>query len=154
MNEEKIFFLKNPNFSTNIFIEIHFKEGVFETTFFDWNNSLLIRFLPNNKSNKELERTIVELGRKGLTEEAIAVYESIPKPTVRLMNSAMDACARARPTQLQKCFDILQKAPPSITPNVFTFGALMSACARARRGDKARHLLKFMQVSLIIIFCF
>lgn len=95
-------------------------------------------------SNKELERKIVELGRKGLTDEALAVYSSVEKPTVRLMNSAIDACARARPTRLDRAFQILEESN-NLVPNVFTFGALMSACARARRGDKARALLKSMQ---------
>ena len=84
-----------------------------------------------------------------MTGEALAIYHAVDKPTVRLMNSAMDACARARPTRLDQAFAILEQATPRITPNVFTFGALMSACARARRGDKARALLKSMQVSML-----
>ena len=106
----------------------------------------------NRKSNyredpKTLERKIVELGRRGFTDEALAIYYAIPQPTIRLMNSAIDACARARPTRLEEAFKILKASPSSsIQPNVFTFGALMSACARARRGDRARALLKSMEV--------
>jgi len=116
------------------------------------------------KTTKTLERSIVELGRKGLTDEALKLYYDClddekdileqpctPKPTVRLMNGAIDACARAKPPRLQEAFDILYNAPSTIQPNVFTFGALMSACARARRGDKAKALLKTMQVGCFII---
>lgn len=88
---------------------------------------------------------MVELGRRGLTDEALAIYYDTPKPTIRLMNGAIDACARARPTRLEEAFKILKNAPDNIEPNVFTFGALMSACTRARRGDRARTLLKSMQ---------
>jgi pentatricopeptide repeat protein len=84
------------------------------------------------------------------------------------MNSAIDACARARPTRLKEAFDILEHQTTKnadsnkdsssnsnnnngIRPNVFTFGALMSACARARKGDRARNLLKTMQVRTKLI---
>ena len=97
---------------------------------------------------RELERRIVALGRRGFTDEALHIYYSTSQPTVRLMNSAIDACARARPARLEKAFLILEEAGPTLQPNVFTFGALMSACARAKRGDKATTLLKSMQVCL------
>ncbi|CAB9499881.1 Pentatricopeptide repeat-containing protein [Seminavis robusta] len=100
----------------------------------------------DDKNNKRLvEQSIVQLGRKGLTDEALAVYYEQPAPTLRIMNGAIDACARARPTRLDKAFQILQEQETRLRPNVFTFGALMSACARARKGDKARALLKSMQ---------
>jgi pentatricopeptide repeat protein len=97
---------------------------------------------------RELEQRIVSLGRKGFTDEALNIYDGVSQPTVRLMNSAIDACARARPTRLDKAFHILEEAETSLQPNVFTFGALMSACARAKRGNKAIALLKSMQVCI------
>jgi pentatricopeptide repeat protein len=115
----------------------------------------------NSKQLKQLERQIVQLGRQGYTDQALAVYHKIPREsrTVRLMNGAIDACARARPTRLQQAFELFEQetTEPSseecgaIVPNVFTFGALMSACARARRGDRARELLKTMQVRIVVI---
>jgi len=120
---------------------------------------------PRTQENA-LERTIVGLGRKGKTDEALAIYAEIPKPALRHLNGVIDACARARPPRLQQAFDIFHaetqtwtrqetekdKEPqrsPKLQPNVFTFGALMSACARARRGDRARALLKTMQVCTV-----
>lgn len=93
------------------------------------------------------ERNIVTLGRRGKTDEAIAVYKSIERPTVRQMNGAIDACARARPPRLDEAFQLFEDgiAHKSITPNVFTFGALMSACSRARRADRAIQVLREMQ---------
>ena len=109
----------------------------------------------NDQNQRKLVRSIVDLGRKGLTDEALSIYYDIPQPTVRIMNSAIDACAIARPTRLGEAFDILEFSQNSsggvaIKPNVFTFGALMSACARARRGDRALTLLKSMQVRMIV----
>ena len=47
------------------------------------------------------ERKIVKLGRIGKTDEALALYEeeiNSNLPTTKLMNLAIDACARARGT--------------------------------------------------------
>ncbi|EJK68427.1 hypothetical protein THAOC_10394, partial [Thalassiosira oceanica] len=87
------------------------------------------------------------------------------RPTTRLMNSAIDACARARPARQDTAFAILDHAtskyadggPPgeslerdangntrrrerkkggALSPNVYTFGSLLASCAR--NGDVAR----------------
>ena len=103
---------------------------------------------------RKLERTIVQLGRSGKTDDAIETYLSIPKtPTVRVMNAAIDACARARPTRVQQAFDILQDGVQNkrIKPNVFTFGPLMSACSRAGDADRAIELLETMKVRYMYI---
>lgn len=98
---------------------------------------------------RAVERTIVELGRSGKTDEALSYYQNVDRPTVRLMNSAIDACSRARPTRLQQAFDIFEAGVQQhgLTPNVFTFGGLMNACNRDRNSNKALALLKTMQVS-------
>jgi pentatricopeptide repeat protein len=97
---------------------------------------------------RELEQEIVRLGRSGRTDDALTVYYAIERPTVRLMNGAIDSCARAHSTQLEKAFGILEDGVHrlKLEPNVFTFGALMSACARARRADRALALLVIMKV--------
>eukprot|EP00978_Attheya_sp_CCMP212_P023673 scaffold72985_cov52-Attheya_sp.AAC.4 len=85
------------------------------------------------------------------------------------MNVAIDACARARPTRLKQAFALFhhglgispvptaaaaaaaaslpvpKKSQPTLSPNVFTFGALMSACARGRDPDRAMTLLRSMK---------
>jgi pentatricopeptide repeat protein len=98
----------------------------------------------------QLESEIVALGRRGATDEAIRLYESIEKPNIRILNSAIDACARARPTRLDLAFELLDQgiAQKGLHPNVFTFGSIMSACNRARRSDLAVQVLRTMEVSL------
>jgi pentatricopeptide repeat protein len=97
---------------------------------------------------KNLEQDIVKLGRSGKTHQALDLYFSIAQPTVRLMNSAIDACSRARPTRLAQAFDILDEGirTKQLQPNVFTFGAIMSACARDRNADRALQVLHSMEV--------
>lgn len=99
-------------------------------------------------TSAQLEKAIVQLGRRGHTDQALDLYSSIDSPTVRQMNSAMDACSRARPTRLQECFRIFERGTSEhdLQPNVFTFGALVSACSRARRADRAIQVLKDMKV--------
>jgi pentatricopeptide repeat domain-containing protein 1 len=94
------------------------------------------------------------LGRSGKTDQALQIYYNLDQPTVRHMNGAIDACARARPTRLDTAFEILEqqthntnKDQPKgyLKPNVFTFGALMNACNRARDGQRAIELLRSME---------
>ena len=106
----------------------------------------------NKLSNADLDRKIVGLGRKGKTDEALKIFESIERPNIRIINGAIDACARARPTRLDKALEIFEKAtsPESnnnyaVKPNVFTFGSLLNACNRARNSDKALKLLRSME---------
>jgi len=102
-------------------------------------------------SNADLDRKIVGLGRQGKTDEALAVFESIKRPNIRIVNGAIDACARARPTRLKKAFEIFERATSSrssnypVQPNVFTFGSLINACNRARNFDKAMDTLRSME---------
>ena len=105
-----------------------------------------------NKVNDNIERQIVKLGRSGRTYEALDLYhkEIQVRPTVKLMNLAIDCCARARPTQLNTALQIFKEGTRGssslqLQPNVFTFGALMSACARARDASRALKLLDIME---------
>jgi pentatricopeptide repeat domain-containing protein 1 len=104
----------------------------------------------NRLSNADLDRKIVSLGRKGKTDEALKVFDSIEQPSIRIINGAIDACARARPTRLEKAFEIFERATSAkskyaLKPNVFTFGSLMNACNRARNVDKAMKTLRSME---------
>lgn len=83
------------------------------------------------------------------------VTKSKLKPTTRLMNSAIDACARAtRPQKHQStAFTIFTHATNSsnddgtkkwsgaLSPNVFTFGALLACCARNGDTESSLKLL-------------
>ena len=119
--------------------------------------------LSRKEEIRSIEREIVQLGRSGKTDDALALYDSVwvgyenrsgLKPTTRLMNSAIDACARARPPRMKTAFGILEKAMEGgergaarLKPNVYTAGALMSCCARARDADRALSFLRGMEVS-------
>lgn len=98
---------------------------------------------------RDLDQKIVRLGRSGKTDDALALYNSVERPTVRLMNSAIDACARARPTRLKQAFNIFETGinDMNLRPNVFSFGALMNACNRDRNSYEALSLLRSMEVS-------
>ena len=91
-------------------------------------------------SPSEIERRIVKLGRQGRTDQALAVYNYLKTPTIRQTNAAIDACARARPVRLQEAFELLEQS----SPNVYTFGSLMNACARAGDVGRAQSLLRDM----------
>jgi pentatricopeptide repeat protein len=111
----------------------------------------------SHRKLKEIEQNIVRLGRSGRTDDALALYYEIGKPTIRLLNGAIDVCSRARATRLDSAFEILEDGvrTKNLQPNVFTFGALMSACSRARDANKALELLRSMQVSwCYLIYCF
>ena len=107
----------------------------------------------NTMSPAQVEKTIVKLGRRGLTDEALEVYHSIAHPTVRHWNSALDASARARPARLDEALQLFEHgiSKHSLKPNVFTFGAIVSACSRAQRADKAIQVLRSMEVSCIVL---
>lgn len=87
---------------------------------------------------------MTQLGRSGKTDEALKLYYSIECPSTRLVNSAIDVCARARPPRLEEAFTILETGvkEKNLRVNVFTFGSLMNVCNRARNADKALELLR------------
>ena len=110
---------------------------------------------------RNIEREIVQLGRSGETDAALSLYESVwngyanrsgLKPTTRLMNAAIDACARARPTRTKTAVRILEDAmaggvvgdAAKLRPNVYTAGSLMSCFARSRDAEGALKLLREM----------
>jgi pentatricopeptide repeat protein len=109
------------------------------------------RFMVSSEitSPLDLEREVVVLGKSGQTDEALEIYNSVPRPSIRLLNGAIDACSRARPPRLQQAFDLLTDAvrEKNLRPNVFTFGSLVSACSRARKADLAIKVLRSMEVS-------
>jgi pentatricopeptide repeat protein len=98
---------------------------------------------------RDIEQQIVTLGRLGNTDEALSIYQQVEQPTIRLMNTAIDACSRAKPTRLEEAFEIFKNGVEThgLKPNVFTFGVLMNACNRDRNVTKALGLLKTMKVS-------
>ena len=115
---------------------------------------------------KAIERDIARLSRTGRAQDALSLYWSVwemddnnvqtthVKPTTKLMNHAIDACARCRPSPLvSEAFRIFEHAivggktgQRRLCPNVYTFGALMSVCARVGDVQKCSELLISMKV--------
>jgi len=114
-----------------------------EQPLLDGPSSLSVEDSMRDLSPSQIERLIVKLGRKGRINQALEVYEAIPNPVVRQVNAIIDACSRSRPIRLDLAFEILENSP--VAPNVYTFGALMSVCARAPSVDHAVRLLKSME---------
>lgn len=113
------------------------------TSYTTTTDSFSISF-SKRKKLKDITSKITRLGRAGKTNEALSTYYSVDEPTVRLMNGAIDACARARPTRLREAFQIVDQS--NLRPNVFTFGSLISACARAKDADRALSVLRSMKI--------
>ena len=69
------------------------------------------------------------------------------RPTTRLMNLAIDACARANPVQQQMAFDLFRDATAegALSPNVFTFGSLLASFARNGDIDSSLALLDTLE---------
>lgn len=125
------------------------------------SNNSSKRTSSKDQSVRNIEREIVQLGRSGETDAALSLYESVwvgyanrsgLKPTTRLMNAAIDACARARPTRTETALRILEEAMEGgvvgeaarLRPNVYTLGSLMSCYARSRDAEGALTLLREM----------
>lgn len=101
-----------------------------------------------------IEKKVTKLGRAGKTEEALEIFYSIECPSTRLVNCAIDVCARARPPRLEEALSILETGvnKKNLRVNVFTFGSLMNVCNRARNSNKALELLRSFEVSTCIVF--
>lgn len=101
----------------------------------------------------EVERRIVSAGRQGRTDVALDLFHSLHRPTIRQVNAAIDACARARPVRLSTAFEIFHNSTSNnnhhhysmLKPNVFTYGALMNAVSRAGQVETAIRLLESME---------
>ena len=103
-----------------------------------------------------IEKKVTELGRSGKTDEALKLYYSIECPSTRLVNCAIDVCARAYPPRLEEAINLLDRAveEKNLRVNVFTFGSLMNVCNRARNGDKALELLRSFEVRYVsVVLC-
>ncbi|CAJ1952294.1 unnamed protein product [Cylindrotheca closterium] len=101
------------------------------------------RTSPASKTYK-VEKKVTQLGRSGKTDEALELFHSVECPSTRLVNCAIDVCARSRPPRLEKAISILESAvnEKNLRVNVFTFGSLMNVCNRARNSTKALELLR------------
>lgn len=75
------------------------------------------------------------------------------KPTTKLMNHAIGVCARSPSPLLSEAFHIFthgisggKRGIRRLSPNVYTFGSLMSVCARVGDVQRCLELLKSMKV--------
>ena len=101
--------------------------------------------------------------------------KNVVKPTTRLMNRVIDAIARSTHSgsdtvsMVQTAFDIFDHAVNygddstsnsansnkrlKLIPNVYTFGSLMSVCAKAGDVERCQDLITIMRVSFCFSFC-
>ena len=102
--------------------------------------------------------------------------KNVVKPTTRLMNRVIDAIARSTHSgsdtvsMVQTAFDIFDHAVNygddstsnsansnkrlKLIPNVYTFGSLMSVCAKAGDVERCQDLITIMRVSFCFSFSF
>ena len=118
------------------------RHATLSTTTMTSSSSSSQRLNVDDLTPNQIERRIVQAGRKGRTDEALHIYRGIERPCVRQVNAAIDACARARPVRLSQAFTLLETSP--VPPNVYTYGSLMNACARAGDAERAVSLLRNM----------
>ena len=123
--------------------------------------SMMILEASTRKSKPEVDsdQNIVTLGRRGKTDEALAVFKSIEKPTVAMQmkykvqpnnvvySSAMSACARFDPVDYKLALRLLQEASrQNVVMNVVGYNnAAVDACARAGAWEPAIQLLQEME---------
>lgn len=91
------------------------------------------------------EQRIRKAGRQGRTNEAIQLYEALLQQspstlTIRHVNAAVDALARASPPRLEQALQLAQASPCPV--NVYTLGTLLNACARAGDAVTAQQWLR------------
>ena len=135
---------------------------------------------------RTMESEILRLIVAGRTHDALSLYQSIwthddaitnqqtasrghskrhqqqpcCKPTTRLMNHAIHACAKCPSgPMLDRAFHILHFAMEGgargvrrLSPNVYTFGALVKVCASKGDADRCVALIEQMRVSLSLYF--
>mmetsp|Transcript_31750 Transcript_31750/g.63553 ORF Transcript_31750/g.63553 Transcript_31750/m.63553 type:complete len:970 (+) Transcript_31750:35-2944(+) len=114
-------------------------EEALELYFGVWAVDSFREKLRSGKNSADLDETATVTRGSELMEE----ISNQLRPTTRLMNLAIDACARANPVQQSLAFEIFEDGATSsgnngkkggrLSPNVFTFGSLLASCAR--NGD-------------------
>ena len=113
-----------------------------------------------NNNNQDLPSELTSYIKEQSTKSSSS--RTIIRPTTRLMNSAIDACARSTPVRQSTAFDIfnnalspidnihsntnIKKSGGALSPNVFTFGSLLSCCARNGDISTSLEILKQLEV--------
>jgi pentatricopeptide repeat domain-containing protein 1 len=106
---------------------------------------------PNKQSSEDLSYRLLSLSRSGKIKEAVELYYDAwniknVQPSTRTMNNAIGACARSFKPLYNEAFDIFQHGLDNgLQPNVYTFGSLMSVCAKKGNVQKCTSLLKKMK---------
>mmetsp|Transcript_29661 Transcript_29661/g.45359 ORF Transcript_29661/g.45359 Transcript_29661/m.45359 type:complete len:697 (+) Transcript_29661:88-2178(+) len=102
-------------------------------------------------TSRGLSDRLLSLARSGRTDEAIAVYyeaweSDATRPSTRMMNNAIGACARPYNPRDKEAFEIFHHGiEKGLKPNVYTFGSLMSAFAKKGNVKQCTSLLQEME---------
>lgn len=112
---------------------------------------------PIERSNNDISKQIVALSRLGKTRQAIELFYTAfedysfrkgSQINTRMMNDAIGACARPFKPLHKEAFDIFHFGlEKGLRPNVYTFGSLMSVCAKRGDVDQCKSLIKQMRES-------
>lgn len=103
--------------------------------------------------SEDLSYRLLSLSRSGKVKEAINLYYDAWDakgiiPSTRTMNNAIGACARPFKPMYNEAFDIYQHGLDNgLLPNVYTYGSLMSVCAKKGDVKKCISLLEEMEES-------
>ena len=110
---------------------------------------------PMNSPKQDIAKQIMTLSRSGKTKEAIHLYYNAfgtngtrkdININTRMMNNAIGACARPFKPLYDEAFGIFEHGlKKGIQPNVYTYGSLMSVCAKMGNVKKCTSLLKQMK---------
>ena len=108
---------------------------------------------PMNSPNQDIAKQIMTLSRSGKTKDAINLYYNAfgtngkrKDINTRMMNNAIGACARPFKPLYDEAFGIFEHGlKKGIQPNVYTYGSLMSVCAKMGNVKKCTSLLKQMK---------
>lgn len=106
---------------------------------------------PAQHQIEDLSYRLLSLSRSGKAAEAIELYYDAwttvnVRPSTRTMNNAIGACARPFKPRQKEAFDIFKHGLENgLQPNVYTFGSLMSVCAKQGNVKKCKNLLKEMK---------
>ena len=120
---------------------------------------ITLELLDNDNGEDGTEGSIATSTTTASQELINLISKSKLRPTTRLMNSAIDACARSYPGQARQstAFDIFNSATSplnsdgtkkpggSLSPNVFTFGSLLACCARNGDVQTSTELLTILE---------
>lgn len=92
-----------------------------------------------------MNHAITTAGRLGRINDALEIFQGIGQPDVMSFNNIIWSAGHAGKMELAKDLFTKLTTTTKLRPNVYTYGALMHACAKSRDFKKALGYLDLMQ---------